>query len=170
MRHQLPFVVGVLALAGVLVPQDPAQVLQERGERFASALRATGLTYEPSSSGKSYLVPFTHGDQRRTVQVAMTPDRVGGLFTHRVYTTVWSGAQPPDEATMRTLFTSNRKLGTYYLYVDSKGTWAIRFGATCDATDLAATTQAGDAQAQRLRELIEFVDLVGEESVRLLAR
>jgi hypothetical protein len=162
--------VCALAIGIAQVPQDPTPAVQAGIDRFASAMQATTLVFEKSSSGKSYLVPFTHEDQRRTVYVALKPDQPTELSTHSIYTTVWTGKQPPDEATMRKAFSSTRKLGAYYLFADSAGTWAIRFGVAFDATDLAEKTSTDDPAAKRLREMIEFVNTVGRESQKELAK
>lgn len=170
MTHPITNLVCSLALAFLQISQDPSTAVQDGIDRFASAMQATGLTHEKSNTGKSYLVSFTHDGKRRTVFVAVKPDTPGSLFTHSIYTTVWSGPQPPDEATMRKAFTSSRKLGAYYLFVDDKGTWGIRFGVAFDATDLGKATGAGDGAAKRLREIIEFVDVVGDETAQELAK
>ena len=147
-------------------PQDPDDAA--RAARLDSAMGVCGLSYQKSTSGKSYTVTFTHdGNRQQTVSIA--PGRPGGLVTHSIYTTVWIDQNsPPDEATMRKVLANAKKLGAYYLFKDTKGTWALRFGTQFDATDLAETPKAGDATVRVLRELIEFVDEVGEQTDREL--
>jgi hypothetical protein len=86
-----------------------------------------------------------------------------------VYTTVWVNVNSlPDEATMRKVFTQSKKLGSFYLFKDTKGTWAIRFGAHFDATGLKDTSEKGDTLSTTLKDLIYFVNTVGEETDKQL--
>ena len=59
-------------------------------------------------------------------------------------------------------------MGHFYLFKDTKGTWAIRFGAHFDASELRETSQAGDRHVTTLKDLIYFVNAVGEETDKLL--
>ena len=170
MTHAIHALLGALALTIAHVPQDPTPAMQAAIARFASAVQATGLSYEKSSSGRSYVVQFDHRGRRRAVYLGLRPNDTSGLLVHSIYTVVWSGAQAPDAATMRKVFTTHRKLGAYYLYQDAKGPCEVRFAAWFDATDLGPETKAGDATAKRLRTLIEFVDSVGAETAQELAK
>lgn len=144
--------------------QDPAAD-EAPTARLRAALDATGLAYEVSPSGKSFVVRFGHENGRQqTVYVAAKPSKVAGLHVHSVYTTVWATKdQRPDDALVERLMQSSRKLGTFYLFEDSASNVSIRFGAKFDATDLGAEPKQGDLLVQRLKHYVEFVDAVGEE-------
>jgi len=165
-----PFAALACALTLVFAPspQDPSPARQAAAERFAAALKATGRTFETTSSGKSYVLPFDHAGAIRRVFVAVNPDEVAGLHVHVVYTDVWSGAEPPDGARMRTAFTLGKPVGTAYLLQDSKGTWAVRFGVRFDATDLGGRPGAEDPLVKRLADVVALVDTVGEELQKAL--
>ena len=149
----------------LLAPQTPSPEETAASERLKSALAATGLTFATSTSGLSYTVVFDNADKRKqTVYVAVKPGRSGSIYSHILYTTVWMGTSAPDEALMRNVLGRSKKLGAYYLFKDSKGTWAIRFGAHFDATDLKPTSASGDAPATTLKDMLYFVNQVGEET------
>lgn len=168
--HFVPPLVCAIALAFVHVPQDPSPAVQAGTERFAQAMKATGLSFEKSSTGKSYLVNYDDDGARRTVFVSLRPEEPGGLLTHTIYTSVWTGPQAPDAARLRQVFSSSKKFGGFYTYMDSKGTWAIRFGVSFDATDLGAGVGANDPLVKRLREMIGFVEAVGAETAKELSK
>jgi hypothetical protein len=133
--------------------------------RLKSALVATGLNYETSPSGLSFTLLFTHPNNRQQrVYIAMAPNKAGGLLTHTIYTTVWvSATTPPDSALMQKVFIQSKKLGEFYLFKDTKGTWALRFGVHFDATGLKDTSEKGDTLSTTLKDLIYLVNAVGEE-------
>lgn len=161
----------VIALTLALPPstQDPSPQ-QQAADRFAAAMKATGLVFEKSSSGKSYVLAFDTDGANRRVFVSVLPDAVAGLHVHVAYTDVWTGTAPPDADTMRTAFTATKKIGAAYLLQDSKGTWAIRFGVRFDATDLGERPAADDILVKRLHDSIEFVAVVGDELQKALAK
>ena len=162
MNPFLPILALVAALAWTGA-QDPADAPAKA--KVTSALDATGLHYAPSPSGMSLSCLFDHpGGRRQTVWVAVKPNRVGSLVTHSIYTTVWTGKIAPEGATIRQVVTQNKKFGAFYLICDDKGRWAIRFGVQFDATELPERSAAGDAAVKTLREMIEFVNTVGEEA------
>jgi hypothetical protein len=138
--------------------------------RLRSTLDAMSLKYEASPSGLSYTVLFDHPDKRQQkVYVAIAPNKPGSLLTHTIYTTVWvNTTAAPDEALLRKTLGQSKKLGQFYLFKDSKGTWAIRFGVHFDATDLKDTSEKGDALSTTLKDLIYFVNQVGEDTDKLL--
>lgn len=150
----------------LLTPQTPSPPDETATvERLKSALAATGLNYSASASGLSYTVVFDNADKRKqTVYVGVRPGQAGSIHAHILYTTVWSGQDAPGEALMRNVLGRSKKLGAYYLFKDSKNTWAIRFGAHFDATDLKPTSSSGDAPVTTLKDMLYFVNQVGEET------
>jgi hypothetical protein len=157
--------VTAVAACAALLPQAPQDASQDAArERIAAAVAATGLSHEKSASGLSCVVPFEHGgDRRQSVFVAIAPGTAGPRTTHLVYTTVWIGKEPPDDAQMRKVFTQSKKFGAFYLFADPKGSWSIRFGAQLDVTAMPARPSKDDPGVVALRGLIEFVNVVGEE-------
>jgi hypothetical protein len=160
-----PTLAAVVTLA--LTPQSESDTAQAR---LKSALDATSLSYELSSSGLSYTILFDHPEKRQQkIYVATAVSRAGGLLTHTIYTTVWTHANtPPDSALMQKVFTQSKKLGQFYLFKDNKGTWAIRFSAHFDATGLKDTSEKGDTLSTTLKDLLYFVNAVGEETDKQL--
>lgn len=156
----------LLAAVCLLCLQDPKPDEAAAKRRLGSAVKATGLQYETSPSGLSFVLLFTDADRReQKVYVAQAPSTVSRLTMHTIYTTVWADAQkPPDEAIMRKVFAHTKKLGSYWLYTDGKGAWSIRFGLQFDATDLPAESKPGDALVQTLADLIRFVQRVGADT------
>lgn len=155
----LPIAV-LLGLSFVALPQDPDQAAH--GERLLQTLQATGLHFEKSASGLSYKLRYDHERGRQQlVLVATTANRPADLVVHTVYTTVWTGEAPPDEALLVKVFSTTKKLGSFYVFEDGKA-WAIRFSASFDATGLADGRLAAEVAAKRLKETIEFVNAVGE--------
>lgn len=156
-----------LAIAGaLLLGQDPARDTAAAKAKLASAMKATQLSFEASSSGLSFLVSFTDSEKReQKVFVTQAPAVVDGMVVHTIYTTVWIDAQkPPDEALMRKVFTISKKLGSFWLFKDQKGVWAIRFGTQFDATALPAESKSGEALVKVLEDTIRFVQQVGAET------
>lgn len=159
------FCVAMLPLAG----QDPDPAVELAKKRLRAAMTATGLSFEASPSGLSLKVPFENdGGRHQTVYASLAPNQVQGMVVHSIYTTVWVDAKnPPDEALMRKLFGQTKKVGAFYLFQDSKGAWAIRFGVQFDATDLKDGVKAEDAAVKALGDLVQFVNQVGEAADRL---
>lgn len=160
-----PTLAAAIALA--LTPQNESDAAQAR---LKSALDATSLSHELSSSGLSYTILFDHPEKRQQkVYVATAVGRAGGLLTHTIYTTVWTNTTaPPDSALMQKVFTQSKKLGQFYLFKDNNGIWSIRFGAHFDATGLKETSEKGDTLSTTLKDLIYFVNAVGEETDKQL--
>ncbi len=157
--------IGALAAALCCVLQDPAPEVEAAKARLRTAMSATAIAFEQSESGLSLLARFDHdGDRKQTVCVALAPNQTNGLVCHNIYTTVWIGAAAaPDEALMRRVFAQAKKLGAFYM-LNEGGTWAIRFGLQFDATDLPETLSADHPRVKELRDLVRFVDAVGEET------
>lgn len=151
----------LLLLLPSQIPDQPAETA-----RFASALAASGLACEKSSSGLSFKFTREHdGGRAQTVFVSSECSRPGELVTRSVYTTVWIDTRAaPDEALMRKVLAKSKKLGSFYLFTEKSGAWSIRFGTDLDLTDLPAESRSGDRLVQRLRDTIDFVDQVGEET------
>jgi hypothetical protein len=162
---------NLLALFSTLLflcPQPPAPTppTEEVGKaRIKTALDAVALSYAPTSSGLSYSLLFDHANKRQQkVYVNVKPATIGTAQTSFIYTTVWVSATPPDDALLRRVLLKSKKFGSFYLFKDSKGTWAIRFGAHFDATELKDTASAGDDLVKNLKDTIFFVNAVGEET------
>ena len=158
------------ALAALALCVAPPQADDATKARLKSALDATSLRYELSQSGLSFALLFDHPNNRQQkIFVTVAPGKPGGLVTHTIYTTVWVNKDtPPDEATIRKVFTQSKKLGEFYLFKDTKGVWALRFGVHFDATGLKETSEKGDTLSTTLKDLIYFVNAVGEETDKLL--
>jgi hypothetical protein len=158
-----PFVVvpTLFAAALLVLPQDPDSA--QNGERLLRTLQASKLNFEKTPSGRSYQLTYEHAKGRKQIVfVATAANRPLDLVVHTVYTTVWVGAAPPDAALMQKVFGKVKKLGSFYLF-ESERSWSIRFGASFDATGLAAGTLAQEQATARLQATIEFVNAVGEE-------
>jgi hypothetical protein len=147
-------------------PPAPTPSTEEVGKaRIKAALDATKFSYIPTSSGLNYSILFDHPNKRQQqVFVSLKPASVGTAQTHFIYTTVWVGTNPPDDALLRSVLLKSKKFGYFYLFKDSKGTWAIRFGAHFDATDIKDMAGTGDPLVKNLKDTIFFVNVVGEET------
>lgn len=156
---------SLLAATCLLCLQDPKPEAAAAKLRLGSAVKATGLNYDTSPSGLSLVLHFTDADQReQKVYVTQAPSTAGNLTLHTIYTTVWVDAQnPPDDATLRKVFTQTKKLGSFWLFKDSKGAWSIRFGTQFDATDLPAESKPGQPLVKVLADTIHFVQRVGAD-------
>jgi hypothetical protein len=162
---------NLLALISTLLffaPQPPSStsLTTEVGiARLKTAIDATAIKYTPTASGLNYGVLFDHPNKRQQqVYVSIKPATVGTAQTHFIYTTVWAGASAPDDALLRSVLLKPKKFGYFYVYKDSKNTWAIRFGAHFDATELKDTASAEDTLVKNLKDIIFFVNAVGEET------
>lgn len=157
-----------LPLTALLLLALPSQKPDDAAAtaRIESALKAAGLAFEKSASGLSFKLAYEHENGRsQTVYVNTQCSRPGSLLMHTIFTTVWSDTQnAPGEELMRKVLSRSKKLGSFYLFRDSQGVWAIRFGTAFDATDLAESSKPEDKLVQRLKDTIEFVDKVGEET------
>lgn len=119
-------------------------------------LDGTTLRYGTSSSGLSYTVLFDHPNNRkRIIFIGVKPSTIEDLAVHTIYTTVWTGNEPPSQDVMKKALLSTKKFGFFYLFQDAKSVWAIRFGANAIM---------GPTKTETLRDLIYFVNQVGEES------
>ena len=150
MKHALR---SFAALALLFVPQTPENDVEAAKARLESALKATKLVYSHER------------DRKQIVYVSREKSRAGSLALHSVYTTVWlSGTEEPSEELLFRLLGTAKKLGAFYVHQDGKGSWSLRFGAQFDATDLPEASKEGDPLVVRLKDVIEFVNLVGEET------
>jgi hypothetical protein len=131
-----------------------------------SALEATGLKYGTTETGKNYTIVFDHPNNRRqTVYMNVNPNIIGSIITYNFYIKVWfSKYSPSDEILMRKFLGKTKKLGSFYLFKDSKNTWSIRFSVKFDATDLSATPKSDDTLVKAMKDVIYFVNAVGEET------
>ena len=142
--------------------QDAAEPIKTKAKL---ALDATGLNYQNTASGMSYAIVFDHPNNRRqTVIMSKTPNLVNGLVTYTLYTQMWSSKKAPDDELLRKVMTKVKKVGSFYLYKDSQQNWSIRFGARLDATDMPASPKAEDNLVKSLKDMIYFVNAVGEET------
>ncbi len=156
----LPPLAAALCLFAAHAPSADAG-----SERLESALRATGLNYSTNASGLSYTLLFDHpGGRKQTIYVSRNTNKVQGILTHTLYTTVWIGRTPPDEALMKRVLSQTEKLGGFYVYKDQNDNWAIRFSVHFDATDLYESSASGDTPVKALRDRILFVNQVGEKT------
>ena len=167
----LPTTLPALVAPVLAAPPAVSQTENDAAKaRLKSAVEAMGLKYEASPSGLSYSVLFDHaGNRQQKVYIATAPGKAGSLLTHTIYTTVWVNATtPPDSALMQKVFILSKKLGQFYLFKDTKGTWAIRFSVHFDATGLKDTSEKGDTLSTTLKDLTYFVNAVGEETDKQL--
>lgn len=151
----------LILLSNVLGAQDAnAELIAQ----CKSTLTATGFNFAPTASGKSYSIVFDHPNGRKqTVYLGLVPSKNGGLVTYNLYTQVWFGSAPPDEALMQKILSRTKKIGAFYLFKDAKGAWAIRFAAKFDATDVAKIPKAEDPLVVAFKDTVFFVNAVGEE-------
>lgn len=127
---------------------------------------ATGLNYQTTASGLSYSVVFNNqNNRRRMVLMSKTPSQSNGLVTHTLYTQIWGSDKAPDDLLLKKLLTKVKKVGSFYLYKDTKQMWSIRFGVKLDLTDMPASPKAEDPLVKSLKDTIYFINAVGEETV-----
>jgi hypothetical protein len=157
----LPLMVATLLLSAP-APQQPEEAMKAQ---LKAVMDATGFKYGVTTSGKNYTVVFDHAEKRtQTVYVNVNPSKAGTVTTYYAYTQVWYGDSAPDAALMQKVLSRTKKLGTFYLFKDSKGTWTIRFGARFDATDMKEAPTSEDALVKALKDVIYLVSIVGEET------
>lgn len=150
----------LLGLSFLARPQDPDHATNSA--RLLQTLQATGLNFDKSASGLSYELLYDHARGRQQmVRVSTAAKRPADLVAYTVYTIVWTGDAPPDEALLVKVWSSEKKLGSFYVHKDGKA-WAIHFSATFDATGFADGTLTPAVAAKRLKDTIRFVNAVGE--------
>jgi hypothetical protein len=164
----MPALLPLLAITTTLL-LAPTPIFMDEASEIASlksAMDATQIPHTTSTSGLSYTILFDHPSNRKqTVFIAVKPGKAGALRVHTLYTTVWINKDaPPDDALMKKYLAQTKKLGTFYLFKDSKGIWAMRFGVNFDATDLKESSASGDRAVVNLKDMIYFVNQVGEET------
>jgi hypothetical protein len=157
----LPLMAATLLLSA----PAPQQSEETRKAQLKTVMDATEFKYRVTVTGKNYTVTFDHpGKRTQTVYVNVMSSRVGTLTTFYAYTQVWYGDTAPDAALMQKVLGRAKKLGAFYLFKDSKGTWTIRFGVRFDATDMKETPTSGDDLVKAFKDVIYFVNAVGEET------
>lgn len=155
---------AILAASCALVSagQDSLETLQTKAKL---ALDATGLKYQATASGLSYSVIFDNqNNRRRMVLMSKTPNQTNGLVTYTLYTQIWGSDKAPDDALLKKLMTKVKKVGSFYLYKDSKQMWSIRFGVKLDLTDMPASPKAEDVLVKTLKDTFYFINAVGDET------
>ena len=132
---------------------------------MSSALTATELIFNKTKSGLSFQCNFDHPNNRkRQVYVNISDNPVDNVRGHFLYTNILStGTEPPSEKQLLKTIAITKKLGNFYVYKDTKGTWVIRFGAHFDAGTFSAKPSKNDASVIALKDTIYFVNQVGEE-------
>ena len=137
-----------------------------------AALTATELKFEKSKSGLSFTGIFDHpNNRRRQVFVSVNSNPLGPLAGHLIYTSVLvTGTTPPTEQQLVKTLAVTKKVGSFYVFKDTKGAYAIRFGVHFDAATLSATPAQTDSSVFALKDTIYFVNQVGEEMALELAK
>lgn len=159
-----------LLAASLVLNQQPPEDKTAAKELMKAALTATELSFATSQSGLSYTLTFTHKDSpNRTVYVSSAPAGIMSLRPHTIYTNVWSSKEAPSEALANKVFMMSKKLGFFYLYKDTNEVWAIRFGVHYDASGLPAAPSKDLEAVKRLKDIIYFVNQVGQETQTALA-
>lgn len=151
----------LLLLAGILWgPQDP-QIAPE----IQTALDATAFHYKLSPNGLNFSLLFDHPNNRQqTVYVSGKPANWNDAKTHFVYTTVWAGDAEPTEEILHKILLKPKKLGYFYVFKDSKGKYAVRYGVHFEAVGMTTEVKADDPLVTTLKDMIYFVNAVGEET------
>jgi hypothetical protein len=163
--------IALTALSSALHAQvDEAKAKLEA--RVMAALTATTLRFAKSESGLSFVGDFDHPNGRkRRVYIGTSATTLQNIQSHVVYTTVLvCGKTPPTEKQLLSTVSSTRKLGAFYLYKDKNDIYAIRFGAHFDSALLPSAPTSSDPSVENLKDLIYFVNQVGEESALLLEK
>jgi hypothetical protein len=129
-----------------------------------AALEATGLKFEMTASKRSYRLIFDHANNRKqTVFLTVTPSQIGSFTTYSLYTQVWYRKEAPTSELLQKVFSKTKKQGAFYLVTDSTG-FALRFGVRFNAIAMPKNPTAKDLAVARLRDTIQFVSTVGEET------
>lgn len=161
---------SMIALAAItlgLAPKQQDAEAKAKSEALMSvALTATELNFKKSASGLSYILDFDHPNNRkRQIMVNIAASPIDPIKGHYIYTSiVVTGTTPPSEKQLLKTLPITKKLGSFYVYKDSKGIYVIRFGAHFDAGTLSATPSKSDASVIALKDIIYFVNQVGEET------
>lgn len=159
-----------LFFAACLIQTQQTQPDAEAGKaRLEAALKATELNFSKSTSGISFRLEFTSEAKNRIVFAANEPYGILSSQIHAVYTTVWTSKEKPSDALMLKVATMARKLGGFYGFKDAQGSYAIRFGVHYDISDLPANPNKDMASIKRLKDMIYFVNQVGQEAEKELA-
>jgi len=76
--------------------------------------------------------------------------------------------EAPTDDLLRRITSRAKKLGQFYVFKDSKDVWSIRFSAHFNATEVKVSITPNDPLAITLKDIIYFVNQVGEETDREL--
>ncbi|MEQ1821182.1 MAG: hypothetical protein ABL949_01605 [Fimbriimonadaceae bacterium] len=165
---------GLLALTALTsalhMQVDEAKAKVEA--KVMAALTATKLNFTKSESGLSFVGEFDHlNGRKRRIYIATGATTLQNIQSHVVYTTVLvCGKTPPSEKQLLLTASSARKLGAFYLYKDKADVYAIRFSAHFDSALLSPNPSSTDPTVENLKDLIYFVNQVGEEASLLLEK
>lgn len=157
---------------GLSTKQQDADAKAKSEALMSAALTATELKFEKSKTGLSFTGIFDNANnRRRQVFVSINSNPLGPLACHLIYTSVLvTGTTPPTEQQLVKTLAITKKLGSFYVFKDTKGAYAIRFGVHFDAATLSATPTKSDASVITLKDTINFVNQVGEEMAQELAK
>lgn len=161
---------AAVLLAASLAQTQPAQPDVEAAKaRMEAALKATDLIFSKASSGLSFRLDFTNDTVKSVIYIGNTPYSLLSYKVHMIYTTVWSSKQRPSDALMQRASSMTKKLGGFYGFKDAQGSYAIRFVVHYDISDLPANPDKDMASIKRLKDMIYFVNQVGQEAQKELA-
>lgn len=151
---------AILATSPQTAPADKGRAAIELG------LKATGLNFGTSTSGKSFTVTFDHeSNQKQVVYVATEGSALSGMQSHIIYSQCWSnGGLAPSEKVLKLALSKSKKLGQFYVYKDTSDKYAIRFGVHFDSNLLPVKPTSGEPTVMTLKDLIYFVDAVAFET------
>lgn len=118
------------------------------------------------------MLDFTHEDKKlQRIFIAKKAESVGDSKMVTIYSNVWIGKkEPPPEAILLKTINRAKKFGQFYIYKDSNGVYAMRFGAQFDLSTIPANPKEADKAVTQLKDMIYFVDQVGYESTIELAK
>lgn len=145
-------------------PPVPAKELEELANtKLKAGLDAAALKVTPGPAGKGYAITSNYDSGRRqTVSVGAAESQPGGMLTHPISTTVWTGVAPPNAELLRKVLGKLMKLGTFSLTQNDKKAWELRFGITLDVTPLQLAPT--DTLAKSLKDTVTLVGAVGEQT------
>ncbi len=166
MNFKMSTMIALAALTvGLASSQLDAEAKAKSEALMSSALTATELKFNKTRPGLSFQCSFDHPNNRkRQVFVNISANPVDNVRGHFLYTNILAtGTEPPSEKQLLQTIAVTKKLGNFYVYKDTKGTWVIRFGTHFDAGTLSAKPRKTDASVIALKDTIAFVNQVGEE-------
>lgn len=158
----------LLAASLAQTQPNPAEVEAAKA-RMEAALKATEFNFIKSPSGLSFRLEFTNGSKNQVLYVGNSPYGILSMKVHSIYTNVWTSKEKPSDALMLRVSAMTKKLGSFYGFKDSQGIWAIRFGVHYDISDLPDNPDKDMTSIKRLKDMIYFVNQVGQEAEKELA-